>query len=67
MADRIMFTILEDGEIKIETEGISGANHASADQLLAEVEKLAGGKVETVRKRPGHVHIVSGQQVYHKH
>ena len=67
MADKMKITILEDGEIKIETEGISGANHCSADELLKMIEKLAGDERQTIKKRPGHVHVVNGQHVYHNH
>lgn len=67
MADRIKITVLDDGQIKIETPGISGANHCSADELLGEIERLAGGERETEKTRRGHAHIVSGEKVYHKH
>lgn len=67
MADRIKITVLDDGQIKIETPGISGVNHFSADELLGEIEKLAGGARETEKTRKGHVHIVAGQKIYHKH
>ncbi len=48
---------MEDGEIRIETEGVSGKNHCSADELLAEVEKLAGGRRERQKTRKGRVHL----------
>jgi hypothetical protein len=66
-ADRIKITVLDDGQIKIETPGISGANHCSADELLGEIEKLAGGQRDTEKTRRGHVHLINGEQVYHKH
>ena len=65
--DKMKITILEDGEIKIETEGVSQANHCSADELLKMIEKLAGGERQTIKKRPGHVHLVNGQKIYHHH
>jgi len=67
VADRIEIEIAEDGEIIVTTPGISGKNHASADQFLAEMEKLAGGARQTQKKRVGHVHLVEGKKVYHKH
>jgi len=45
MADIINVKILEDGMISYETEGISGTNHASADELLTELEMALGGEV----------------------
>jgi hypothetical protein len=67
MADRVKIEILEDGQIKIETPGISGANHCSADELLSEIARLAGGERIRQKTRPGHVHVVNGQKQYHKH
>lgn len=43
--DVIKAEILDDGTISIQTEGISDANHFSADELLEEIEDMAGGKV----------------------
>ena len=48
--DIINFTVLEDGTITVETESISQVNHVSADQLLEQIAKLAGGKVDTKKK-----------------
>jgi len=67
VADRIEIEIAEDGEIIVTTQGISGKNHASADEFLASMEKLAGGERKAVKKRVGHVHLVEGKRVYHKH
>ena len=60
MADDIEIEILEDGQVKFTTSKISGANHASADQLLAELEEILGGHVER-KKVKGH------KQHVHKH
>lgn len=48
--DNISITVLEDGTIKIETDKISGPNHANAGQFLNEMAKIAGGPVQTARK-----------------
>jgi len=59
MSDTINFEILENGTIRVKTNSISPANHMSADSLLANMEKLLGGKVE-ITKNPdkhGHVHV----------
>lgn len=57
MVDKMEVEILEDGEIRIETEGISGVNHCSADEFLKEVEELAGGRRVVKKTRRGHVHL----------
>ena len=67
MADRIKISVEEDGQIRIETVGVSGANHCSADELLAEIEKLAGGVRDITKLRKEHVHVVSGQIIKHRH
>ena len=57
MNDAIKFSILDDGTIKIETGGISGANHVSADELLADLNGLMGGTVTIKQKtRSAHTH-----------
>jgi hypothetical protein len=56
MADQIKIEILEDGQISIETDKISGKNHASADEFLAEIEKLAGGPILKQKKKGIHRH-----------
>jgi hypothetical protein len=50
--DTIDVEVLEDGTISIKTSEISEANHISADQLLDDIEALAGGK--STRKRREH-------------
>lgn len=54
--DELKFEILEDGTVKIETDKIGSANHASAERLIATIAKLLGGPTETIRKREGHTH-----------
>ena len=41
----IQFEILEDGTISITTDDLSGPNHHSADELLAQLAELMGGPV----------------------
>ena len=48
--DLIEWSILEDGTISIKTDRISGTNHIAADQLLAELAKLAGGEHVSVQR-----------------
>lgn len=52
--DRIELEILEDGTVSYQTSAISGINHASADDLLKELEEAIGGEV--VRKKLPHSH-----------
>lgn len=42
--DSIQFSILEDGTISIKTDRISGTNHMSADDLLADLAQVMGGE-----------------------
>ena len=62
--DTIQFEILEDGVVRFETNAVSGANHKSADELIAELEDMLGGEVETTRKRGHHAH---SHQYGHNH
>ena len=47
----INMEILEDGTITVKTTEISTANHMSADNLIADLEKLIGGSV-TAKSNP---------------
>lgn len=58
-------TVLPDGMVKIETDGVSQANHLSAENAIAEINRLLGGQTETVQKRKGHTHSHHG--VAHTH
>jgi hypothetical protein len=51
--DKIKYEILEDGTLSVETEGISGKNHMSADELLASIQKALGGKTK-IKLKVGH-------------
>jgi len=50
--DVMNVTILEDGRIKSETDGVSGPNHSSAEAFLRTLGRLAGGTV--TRQARGH-------------
>jgi hypothetical protein len=56
--------ILEDGTITMETGKIASEVHKMADEFKAEVVKLMGGPVETVRKREG---VVIEHEHDHEH
>ena len=64
MSDKINIEILEDGQICFETDGISGKNHASADDFLAEIEKLAGGIMVKQKKKGIHKHTHTNNAVH---
>ena len=53
--DVIRYEVLEDGTISIETDRVSGVNHVSADEMLAQLDAVMGGTRKT-RKREGHEH-----------
>lgn len=71
MADIINFEILEDGTISMKTDEISLTNHMSADQLLADLEKLTGGNVQFKAnpdaKGKAHVHSHNHAHAGHGH
>ena len=46
--DDIVVEILEDGTIKYVTDAVSGPNHSTAEAMLREAARLAGG--ETTRQ-----------------
>ena len=64
MVDSISIEVLDDGTIKILTEGVSSANHRNAEDFLAFMSKLAGGKTETTKRKQGHAH---GHEHTHEH
>lgn len=53
--DAIKITILNDGTIKTDNDGISMPNHQSAEGFLKTVGQLAGGKTE-IKMKSGHLH-----------
>lgn len=56
MEDKLTFSILEDGTVRILADGISGVNHASADALVKGVEGLLAGRTEVARRGDAHHH-----------
>ena len=56
MSDIINIEIMEDGTIKVKTEGISDASHISADSLLTQIETLLGGHVTRIKNPEKHNH-----------
>lgn len=66
MADILEVTIEEDGTIKVLTEGVSQANHTSADDLLAMLEEECGGGRVTM-KRTDKKALVHRNKHVHQH
>ena len=56
MGDIINIEILDDGTLKIKTEGVSDANHISADSLLSQMETLLGGQTTRIKNPEKHKH-----------
>lgn len=54
--DEITIEVLDDGTIKVTTNKIGAANHASADAFLREMARLAGGAHEIEHVKPQHAH-----------
>lgn len=54
--DKIEIELLDDGTIKVKTEGISDASHISADSLLNQMETLLGGHVTRIKNPEKHNH-----------
>lgn len=48
--DAMLITVLPDGTLKIETDKISQANHASAEAFLRDANTMMGGLVNRKRK-----------------
>ena len=48
--DGMLITVLPDGTLKIETDKISAANHASAEAFLRDANSMMGGEVTKKRK-----------------
>ncbi|HUD74847.1 MAG TPA: hypothetical protein VMQ76_07230, partial [Terracidiphilus sp.] len=54
--DTIKIQILDNGQIKIETNAVSGPNHTGAESLLREIARLAGGPTKRTMKVGAHLH-----------
>lgn len=67
MEDKLTFTILEDGTVRILADGISGVNHASADALVRGVEGLLAGRTDVQRRGDAQQHAHAHHEHEHKH
>lgn len=68
MRDTMRIKVLEDGTIRTETDPISPAVHASAEQFVRDLATLAGG--DTTRKarhEHTHAHTHSHAEADHTH
>jgi len=66
MADTIKVEILADGTVSFKTDKVSDTNHASADELLNEIQEMLGGevKIEGVKDKHQHIHHNNKQHVH---
>lgn len=55
--DVLDITIEEDGTITINTAGISGDIHKTAEEFLSLAAETLGAKIETVQHKPAHQHV----------
>jgi len=56
-SDAIEIEITENGEIVMRVNGsITPTNHMSADELISEVQRLAGGEVKKTKLKRTHTH-----------
>ena len=69
--DRMTFTILADGTVRTEVDGISGLNHSSADKLVRGIDGLLAGRVDVQRRGDAHAHAHEhhhhGEEAKHGH
>lgn len=67
MADRMTVEILADGTIRVTTDGISPANHVSAENFLGLISRLSGteGQREARKDVRGHVHVHAHDHHHH--
>lgn len=63
--DTIKYTLLDNGDVKIETSKVSQPNHLNAENLLKGITEALGGKSEVKRKsatNSQHHHEVAEQK-----
>jgi hypothetical protein len=56
MEDRMTFEILADGTIRTIVDGISSANHASADSFVLGIDRLLGTHAHVHKRGDAHSH-----------
>jgi hypothetical protein len=55
-SDTLHIEITPDGQIKIDSDGISMPNHAAAEAFVRALTELAGGTTTKTRKATAHTH-----------
>ena len=67
--DIIRVSITEEGIVKLDTDRISAVNHVTAERLVGEIAKLAGGTTTKRHKHGGklHSHHHEGEHESHGH
>jgi len=62
--DKLNIEILPDGTLKITTDGVSMANHMSAEALLRMANTIMGGETKRVRRIDANIDLTAS---YHDH
>ena len=62
--DKIDIEVLPDGTLKVTTEGVSTANHRSADDLLKLLDQLMGGETTKSRNPVARTHRHHGREAH---
>lgn len=63
--DRMQVEILEDGTIKVVTDGISPANHVSAENFLELISRLTGSEGIREKRKDAHAHVHAHDHHHH--
>jgi hypothetical protein len=64
--DKVKIEILDDGSIKMTTDKVSAANHLSAEGIIREIAKLAGGEVTRKAREGYQQHSHDHGQTFHE-
>ena len=64
--DKFTLTTLEDGTVRVETEGISGVNHVSADAFMEMMDGHLGNPAVVTQKKKHHHHHEHAHEHAHK-
>lgn len=54
--DKFTVTVLDDGTIKVETDSVSMANHANAEEFMRFLARAMGGEVTKIKTGQTHSH-----------
>jgi hypothetical protein len=63
MPDKLIVTVLDNGNLKIETDKVSNANHTNAEGFIREMVRMMGGK-QSVKNKVVHGHVHDEQHTH---